>query len=288
MVFRKKSNLKNNLISNGNKYGFKENTFSAFYETLNQNFSAISFQEYAKVKSFFLDEFVANKRGFYTVSTLVKVPNDKRNSFVTGIKKQPNTVVIDRQETNEVFLNTLKSNFQNLENYSFMIIFLVLFIAFRRLELAIVSIIPILISWIFTTGIMGIFEIQFNVINIIVCTLIFGIGVDYSIFMTMALQKEHTFGKTELPTYKTSILLSVATTILGIGVLIFAKHPALKSIALIGIIGIFSALIITFVIQPLVFAFFVTNRTKKGKQPFELRSFIHGILSFFTMVLVVF
>ncbi|WP_395047324.1 1-acyl-sn-glycerol-3-phosphate acyltransferase [Flavobacterium sp.] len=277
----KKSNLKNNLISNGNKYGFKDTTFSRFYETLNQNFNVISFQEYAKVKSFFLEEFVANKNGFYTVSTLVKVPNDKRDSFVNDIKKQVNTVVIDRQETNEVFLNSLKANFENLENYSFIIIFLVLFIAFRRLELAIVSIIPILISWIFTTGIMGMFGIQFNVINIIVCTLIFGIGVDYSIFMTMALQKEHTFGKVELPTYKTSILLSVATTILGIGVLIFAKHPALKSIALIGIIGIFSSLIITFVIQPLVFAFFVTNRTKKGKQPFELRSFIHGILSFF-------
>ncbi|SFB01894.1 1-acyl-sn-glycerol-3-phosphate acyltransferases [Flavobacterium swingsii] len=276
----KKTNLKNNLISNGNKYGFKDSTFSVFYETLNQNFNAISFQEYAKVKSFFLEEFVVNKNDFYTISTLVKVPNDKRDSFVNDIKKQPNTVVIDRQETNEVFLNSLKANFENLENYSFMIIFLVLFIAFRRLELAIVSIIPILISWIFTTGIMGMFGIQFNVINIIVCTLIFGIGVDYSIFMTMALQKEHTFGKEELPTYKTSILLSVATTILGIGVLIFAKHPALKSIALIGIIGIFSSLIITFVIQPLVFAFFVTNRTKKGKQPFELRSFIHGILSF--------
>jgi 1-acyl-sn-glycerol-3-phosphate acyltransferase len=277
----KKLSLKRNLISNGNKYGFKEHTFSVFYETLNQNFNAISFQEYAKVKSFFLEEFVANKHNFYTISTLVKVPNDKRDSFVNDIKKQVNTVVIDRQETNEVFLNSLKANFENLENYSFIIIFLVLFIAFRRLELAIVSIIPILISWIFTTGIMGIFDIQFNVINIIVCTLIFGIGVDYSIFMTMALQKEHTFGKIELPTYKTSILLSVATTILGIGVLIFAKHPALKSIALIGIIGIFSSLIITFVIQPLVFAFFVTNRTKKGKQPFELRSFIHGILSFF-------
>ena len=277
----KKSNLKNNLISNGNIYGFKENTFSVFYETLNQNLNAISFQEYAKVKSFFLDEFVANKNGFYTVSTLVKVPNDKRDSFVNNIKKQPNTVVIDRQETNEVFLNSLKANFENLENYSFIIIFLVLFIAFRRLELAIVSSIPILISWIFTTGIMGMFGIQFNVINIIVCTLIFGIGVDYSIFMTMALQKEHTFGKAELPTYKTSILLSVATTILGIGVLIFAKHPALKSIALIGIIGIFSALVVTFLIQPLVFAFFVTNRTQKGKQPFELRSLIHGIFSFF-------
>ena len=79
-----------------------------------------------------------------------------------------------------------------------------------------------MISWVFTTGIMAVFGIQFNVINIIVCTLIFGIGVDYSIFMTMALQKEHTYGKIELPTYRTSILLSVATTILGIGVLIGA------------------------------------------------------------------
>jgi uncharacterized protein len=276
----KKANLKKDLISNGNKYGFKEHTFSVFYETLNQKFKPISFQEYAKVKSFFLDEFVANKNDFYTISTLVKVPNENRDSFVNAVKKQTNIVVIDRQETNEVFLNTLKMNFEKLENYSFFIIFLVVFIAFRRIELGIVCIIPILFSWIFTTGIMGMFDIQFNVINIIVCTLIFGIGVDYSIFMTMALQKEHTFGTTELPTYKTSILLSVATTILGIGVLIFAKHPALKSIALIGIIGIFSALVITFIIQPLVFGFFVTNRTKRGKAPIEIKRFVHSVLSF--------
>lgn len=275
-----KATLKNNLISSGNKFGFKESTFSSFYETLNQNFQSISFQEYAKVKSLFLDEFVSNKADFYTVSTLVKVANDKRDSFVNDIKKQTNIVVIDRQETNEVFLNSLKANFENLEDYSFLLIFLVVLIAFRRVELAIVSIIPVLFSWIFTTGIMGMFDIQFNVINIIICTLIFGIGVDYSIFMTMALQKEHTFGKSELPTYKTSIILSVSTTILGIGVLIFAKHPALKSIALIGIIGIFSALIITFIIQPLVFAFFVTNRTKKGKAPIEIKRLLHSVLSF--------
>jgi 1-acyl-sn-glycerol-3-phosphate acyltransferase len=165
-------------------------------------------------------------------------------------------------------------------NYSFIAIFLILLLAFRRIELVIISIIPILISWLFTTGIMGIFGLQFNVINIIVCTLIFGIGVDYSIFMTMALQKEQTFGKVELPTYRTSILLSVATTILGIGVLIFAGHPALKSIAAISIIGIFSALLITFILQPLVFDFFVTNRVKKGQPPFEIKRLLHSVLSF--------
>jgi 1-acyl-sn-glycerol-3-phosphate acyltransferase len=137
-----------------------------------------------------------------------------------------------------------------------------------------------MISWIFTTGIMGMFGLQFNVVNIIVCTLIFGIGVDYSIFMTSALQKEYTFNKTQLPSYRASILLSVATTILGIGVLLFAKHPALKSISIISVIGIFSALLITFVLQPLVFNFFVTHRVKKGQPPFEIRRLLHSILSF--------
>jgi 1-acyl-sn-glycerol-3-phosphate acyltransferase len=72
----------------------------------------------------------------------------------------------------------------------------------------------------------------------------------------------------------------VATTILGIGVLIFAKHPALKSIALIAIIGIFSALLITFILQPLVFHFFVTNRVKKGRAPYQLRRLLHSAFSF--------
>ena len=276
----KKALVKSGLISNGNKYGFKDNTFSKFYETLDQKYTPIPFEEFAKIKTFFLDEFVANKNGFHTISTLVKVPNEKRDAFVNNIKKQSNLVVIDRQETNEAFLGSLKENFVNLVDYSFIVIFFILFLAFRRLELVIISIIPVMISWIFTTGIMGLFGIQFNVINIIVCTLIFGIGVDYSIFMTIALQKEHTFGKIELPTYKTSILLSVATTILGIGVLIFAEHPALKSISLIAIIGIFSALLMTFIIQPLVFNFFVTRRIKNGQPPFEIKRLVHSTLSF--------
>ncbi len=276
----KKSNVECDLITDGTQYGFKPNAFIGFYELLNKSFIPIKIEEYLKVKSFFLEEFVSQKNGFYTISTLVKVPKEKRDSFVKVIKEQPNLVVIDRQQTNETFLGTLKINFENLVNYSFIAVFFILLCAFRKIELVIVTIIPIMISWVFTTGLMGLFGLQFNVVNIIVCTLIFGIGVDYSIFMTTALQKEHTFGKIELPSYRTSILLSVATTILGIGVLIFAKHPALKSISLIAIIGIFSALMITFIIQPLVFNFFVTNRTVNGKPPYEFKRLIHSVLSF--------
>jgi uncharacterized protein len=276
----KKTALKASLIKNGLAFGFKSNSYYAFYENLDKKFENISIDDYAKVKSFFINEFVAQKKGFYTISSLVKVSKEKRDIFVNNIKKLPNLVVIDRVETNETFLGNLKRNFEDLINYSFIAIFFILLLAFKRIELVIISMIPILVSWIFTTGLMGMFGIQFNVINIIVCTLIFGIGVDYSIFMTTALQKEHTNGSIQLPTYRTSIMLSVATTILGIGVLVFAKHPALRSISIIAIIGIFSSLLITFIIQPLVFNFFVTNRVKKGLPPFEIKRLIHSTLSF--------
>ena len=277
---KRKSQIENELISNGNNFGFKPTTYTKFYQTLSNNFETVSFKDYSKVEALFLDEFVAERANFYTISTLVQVPHEKRDAFVNKIKKQKNIVVIDRQQTNETFLGILKVSFEKLVDYSFIAVFLILFISFRKLELVIVSIVPIILSWLFTIGMMGLFDLQFNIINIIVCTLIFGIGVDYSIFMTMALQKEHTFGKSELPTYKTSILLSVTTTILGIGVLIFAKHPALYSIALIAVIGIVSALSITFVLQPLVFNFFVTNNVRKGNAPLEIKRFVHSALSF--------
>jgi hypothetical protein len=83
-----------------------------------------------------------------------------------------------------------------------------------------------------------------------------------------------------MPAYRTSILLAVLTTILGIGALIFAKHPALKSISGVSLIGVCAALLITFVFYPIIFRGFFMKRVKSGKSPFELRTLIHSTLSF--------
>ena len=124
------------------------------------------------------------------------------------------------------------------------------------------------------------FDIQLNIFSLIVCTLIFGHGVDFSIFMTSALQKEYSTGKNEMGTYRTSILLAALTTILAIGALVFASHPALKSISSVSLIGVFAALLITFIFYPILFRFFLSSRVKSGKSPFEFRTLIHSTLSF--------
>lgn len=276
----KKTNLTKELISNGQKFGFKPTAYEPFYSLLEKDFRQISHQEFLKIKALSLQEFVTEKDGFFTISTLVKVNETQREALVQKLSGNKDLVLIDRQKMNETFLGELKNDFNLLVNYSFVAVILILFLFFRRIELVIISCIPIVITGLVTAGIMGIFDIQLNIFSLIVCTLIFGHGVDFSIFMTSALQKEYSTGKNEIGTYRTSILLAGLTTILAIGALVFASHPALKSISSVSLIGVFGALLITFIFYPIVFRFFLSSRVKAGKSPFEFRTLIHSTLSF--------
>ncbi|MXN90020.1 MMPL family transporter [Flavobacterium sp. Sd200] len=273
--------LQAGLIAEGAKLGFKPSTYQRFFDgMLNKKYEPIGLQDYLGLKALPLNEFIAQKDGFYTVATVVKVSKEQRDAVAAKLEKTPKLMVIDRQQMNETFLGGLKDDFSALINYSVVAMVVILFMFFRRVELVLISCIPIFITGVVTTGIMGMFDIRLNIFSTIVCTLVFGHGVDFSIFMTSALQKEFTTGKNEMATYRTSILLAVLTTVLGIGALVFAGHPALKSISSVSLIGVFAALIITFIFYPILFRFFFTQRVKSGRAPFELRTLVHSTLCF--------
>lgn len=273
-------NLENKLISEGENYGFKPTTHQAFYDVLHKKFKPLTLEDYRNLNPTFVDEFINEKDGLFTASSTVKIPVEKRDAFVEHFKNNENVIVIDRQQMNETFLGELVTDFNDLVNYSFIAVLLILWVFFKRIELVLISAVPIAITGFITVGLMGLFGIDFNIFSSIVCTLIFGHGVDFSIFMTSALQKEYSTGKNELKTYRTSILLAVLTTILAIGALILAEHPALKSIASVALIGVFAALIITFVFYPILFKIVISNRPKKGKSPVSLILFLQTLVFF--------
>jgi uncharacterized protein len=68
--------------------------------------------------------------------------------------------------------------------------------------------------------------------------------------------------------------------VIGTGVLIFAKHPAIHSIGAISVVGIGSIMLITLFLQPRIFNFFVLNRAKKGRGPITFFYFIYSIFLF--------
>src|SRR5690606_37288558 len=138
-----------------------------------------------------------------------------------------NTLVKDRKQLSETFLSNLEADFDKLFFISSIVIFIILFLFFGSLELTLITNIPIFAGWLVTLGMMGVFGLNFNAFNIIITTLIFGLGVDYSIFVTRGLIETYTYGTDEMPAFKSGILMSALATILCFGVLVFAKHPAI-------------------------------------------------------------
>ncbi|WP_246147029.1 1-acyl-sn-glycerol-3-phosphate acyltransferase [Seonamhaeicola marinus] len=274
---QRKETLRNVIEKESQNLGFKPNAYKQFYSHLDKSFSSLSSKDYEVLSFITIEDYISKTTDFVTVSTLVKTENDKVDELFETFSNTANVVVIDRQKTNETFLGNLKNDFNRLVLYSFIVVLLILLIFYRSFSLTLVTIIPILLTWLITVGIMGLLNVEFNIFNIIISTFIFGLGVDYCIFVTNGLLHNLKYGGNVLPTYKTSILLSVITTILGVGTLIFAKHPALFSIALVSVIGILSAIIVSFCLQPLLFSLFIGS---SKKSPISFRYFIHSIISF--------
>ena len=128
------------------------------------------------------------------------------------------------------------------------------------------------ISWVWILGIMALFGLKFNVVNIILATFIFGQGDDYTIFMTEGCQYEYAYRRKMLGSYKHSIIISALIMFIGIGALIVAKHPALHSLAEVTIIGMFSVVLMAYLFPPLIFRWLVFSKGQERMRPITLKN----------------
>lgn len=220
-----------------------------------------------------------NRAGSTFISTLI-VPQNNLPFVKTELRKIAGATLFDRGEMAGEMLSMVKNDFNYLLLISASIVFLTLLIVYGRIELTLLSFLPMVISWIWILGIAAIMGIKFNFVNVIVTTFIFGLGDDFSIFVTDGLLGKYKYRKDTLNSYQSAIILSATTTIIGTGVLIFAEHPAIHSIALISVIGIACILFISFAFQPILFDFFVQNRIARKKAPVTMLPFLISISSF--------
>ena len=281
----KKEQLFTTLEKEGAALGFKPTAFDKFKVLLNKNYVPADQQVMAVVRKSFLDDFITEKPGKVTVVTLVKVASTNTDAIYKTFDSNPNITVVDKQYLTTKFVEIINADFTSIAVMTSLLVFFVLLLMYGRIELTLVSFIPMAISWIWILGLMAIFNIQFNIVNIIISALIFGLGDDYSLFIMDGLLQEYKTGKKNLSSFKSSIFLSAITTIAGLGVLIFAKHPALKSIAIISIIGIICVVLMSQILIPFFFALLIKNRTDKKRFPWTLSGFLISVFAFSYFIL---
>ncbi len=158
----------------------------------------------------------------------------------------------------------LSDNFNYIGIACSLIVFLFLWASMRSLPLAIISFVPMAVSWLWILGLMAILGVPFNIVNIILATFIFGQGDDYTIFMTEGARHEHVCGTPVLTSYKTSILISAVIMFVGIGTLIISRHPALHSLAVVTMLGMLSVVLMAYTLPPYLYKLLIYARKNKA------------------------
>ncbi|MCH2045499.1 MAG: methyltransferase domain-containing protein [Saprospiraceae bacterium] len=278
----RKDSLRRRMVELGKEYKLKEKAFQPFYDLLEKDFKTTSPEQFTKLNELFLSEFLSQTDSSTTLFSVIKVsPNaEDRNQVYEALAAEEGAVFLDRRLLTKELISTLSTDFNRLVSWSLLVVLLILILAFGRIELGLLTFFPVLLSWFWTLGVMGMLGINFTIIDIIVSTFIFGLGIDYSIFITNAMLQRYIYGEDVLDSYKMSIFLSALTTICGIGVLVFAKHPALYSVALLAIIGIVAVLLIPYIIQPILFNFFIIKRSRKGLLPHTLLTLLTALMMY--------
>lgn len=277
--------LENNLNKYGKNYGFKENAFANFISSLKKKYSILGNEKQNKLIELFGNDLVNKKDSLTSIVSLIKLQQTDKKNIYNSISLDDDVYIVDKKYITDYVVSILKKDFNLLVIISLSVVFLILLIYFGRIELTLITITPMIVSWIWTLTIMWIFGLKFTIFNIIISTFIFGLGIDYSIFITQGLLQKYRYAENNLPSFKTSVLLSAITTITSIGVLIFAKHPAMRSIAFLSVIGITSVVFITYTLQPLLFNFLIKQQGKKRSLPITLKDLVSSLAVFVTFLI---
>ena len=196
--------------------------------------------------------------GDYLCFTSVRCANDSVRSsdsdyirICDAIASNPNLLVLDTYYYTTDTLLQMNDDFNVLQWLSMLFVFVVLLLSFHfNLKHTLLGFMPILLSWLIVLGAMVLFDVRFNLISIIISTFIFGIGVDYSIFVMNGLISDK---DNKLQYHKTAILLSAVTLLTTVSSMLIATHPAIRSVGFSTLVGLLSAVILAYVLQPAVF-----------------------------------
>lgn len=262
--------------------GFSENAFSSFKNWISDstNLNHINVDNEHLIKLFEIDKLINIKPEKTTIVSSIIVDKKFITEVQSEIEQINNVFVFNKSEIAVDLLATVKNDFNFILLISSLLVFFSLLIIYGRIELTLFTFIPMVISWIWILGLASIFNINFNFVNIVIATFIFGLGDDFSIFITDGLLNKYKYKKNSLNAYNQAIVLSAITTMVGLGVLFFAKHPAINSISIISVLGIGCILFISIVVQPLLFNLFIQNRVNHKKTPISFIAFIVSVFEF--------
>lgn len=131
--------------------------------------------------------------------------------------------------------------------------FVIIYLYFRKILHTIFVLLPVTLGFLLTLGAMAFLGIPFNVINVGTIALVFGLGVDYGIYVMQAYVREDEKNiYSALRTSGKNVMMCSATTVAGCGSLALAKFTGIATVGLVLSIGAIACAITALLVLPTI------------------------------------
>jgi len=194
------------------------------------------------------------------VMTIAKIEELRKEleTDISGISWNDYTVTVTGGVLliEEVMLEIQKSQIKSTAA-SLAAVAVVLIIIYRRPSIALISLLPVILTMFWVLGTMAILSIPLNVLTIMVSALTIGLGIDYAIHVIERYKEERkertpmVAMENTLSCTGSALLISAITTIAGFGILIMAEIPLLRQFGIVTATMIAYSLLSAVIVLPI-------------------------------------
>lgn len=243
--------LRKYIREQGVQYDFSEEAFSPFFENL---YAGLVIRDEPRGLSFFgklKEQFVVKKQDGYQLLSFFPDEDRYRQALASVSARYPGTFVVSQSAFSHSLSRAVTSELIFLSAIAGVFILVTARLLLRNTPLTVLVMVPVFTGLLVILGIMSLLGLALNTPSILAAMVVTGIVSDYGIFMVYSYRYELKVGA------RASVSLAALTTLLGAGVLVFARHPVLFSIGVTMLAGVLAGYLSSLLIVPSLYRLWI-------------------------------
>ena len=245
----KEKELRKNLTVAGKKYSFSDSAFKPFFEKLYQHdFS----ENLLKNPDFelFAKKFINFEKNQVRISAYFTDNADSVEKMKEFTAKIPVAEVISPSSFGTYISTQIINDAFQIAIIAFCLVLALAYFCLRNLAKTAVAMLPVFSAILVIIPLFALIGMKINAVALVACIVVTGLAIDYGIFVVSACTKdEPAFSKDAC----TALTLSVLSTAIGAAALLFAGHPALRSVGLVISAGVLAGYFGAILVSPALF-----------------------------------
>lgn len=251
--------LKNELREKGEKYGFSESAFDPFFANIHKQ---DLHDDFTKNKGFSLfgRKFVNRNNGMVTLMAFFNDNKKTVKQLKTFVTKIEDAVVISPRYFGDYISRKILNDAYQIAIIAIFLVLLMAWICLKNPSDTFKALIPVVSATLSVFPIYAIAGWKMNAVALVAMIVVTGLSIDYGIFVVSALKSEDS----ELcKNAFTALTISMISTIIGSGALLFAVHPALNTVGKVITTGVISGYLSAIFVVPAIVKLYKDKKSIK-------------------------